>query len=191
MLSKILTRAGDLCDVHPQLARLQSIGLHLLIGNLLEGAGDQVLPCLLHVAAQSLAEVVQCAQIEFAFPDIPVAQGIAHLQVIDEGIMCFFVAPAKARLEHFHTHQHIDRCVGAGWLFAVQYREGFFLQAAEELPVVDACPQDSSSRRCCLGERWSTLVNMAVCRCCLLGWNMCAAFRRDGRFTSRNTYPTR
>jgi len=140
MLSKILTRAGDLCDVHPQLARLQSIGLHLLIGNLLEGAGDQVLPCLLHVAAQSLAEVVQCAQIEFAFPDIPVAQGIAHLQVIDEGVMCFFVAPAKARLEHFHTHQHIDRCVGAGWLFAVQYREGFFLQAAEELPVEDACP---------------------------------------------------
>jgi hypothetical protein len=104
MLSKILTRAGDLGAVHAQLPGLQLESLCLLIGHLLEGFLDQIDPCLLHIFSDASSEIVQRAQFEMPLLQISIAQGIAHLHVIAKGIVQLFIAPAKARFERFQPH---------------------------------------------------------------------------------------
>jgi len=90
--------AGDLVAVHPQLARLHSKGLDLLVGDPIEGPVQQVLPHLGHVLDQPSPEVVDGAQVEVALGQVPVTQGIPDLEVEAEGIVHLGVAPAKPAL---------------------------------------------------------------------------------------------
>jgi hypothetical protein len=58
MLSKILTRAGNLGAVHALLAGLDLQSRHLLVGDMLEGSCEQVHPMRQVVVAQTLSEVI-------------------------------------------------------------------------------------------------------------------------------------
>lgn len=116
MLSKILTRAGDLGAVHALDAGPDLQGLQLLIGDVLESLVEQVDAMLQVVAAQAFSEVVERTQIEVAFVQIMQAQGIAHLQVKEEMLIQFFIAPAMGRFEDLQSNQPVYGYIGTGWV---------------------------------------------------------------------------
>jgi len=105
--------AGNLGTIHPQLARLQFVGLNLLISDLLEGLLDQILPRLLHVLRDPTPKVVYTAHIKVTIPQLVNPQRIPYLDIEEKFIMHLFIAPPKARFERFQSNQHIYGHVGS------------------------------------------------------------------------------
>ena len=88
--------ARHLRAIHPLFARSEPKGRYLGIGHLLKGLIQQIAARFLHVSAQAFAEVVQRAQVEVAFSQLAIAQRIAHLHVVAEGVIHLFVRPPMA-----------------------------------------------------------------------------------------------
>jgi hypothetical protein len=146
--------------IHSLLAGLEGEGPQLFIGDLLKSLLQQVLACLLHMAGQPLAEVVEGAQVKVPFAQVTVTQSIAHLDVIAELVVHLLVAPAVGGFQKLQADQHIHRHVGAGGLVRIEDGTGLFVQAAKKFPieglrpgVLQALPQGSGQFIHVAGQR--------------------------------------
>jgi hypothetical protein len=103
-------------------------------------------------ATETFTKVVQAVDLKVAIPQPVVAQRITHLQVVAVVFLRFLVAPAKACLQGFQPHQHIDRHIRTRIFLRIQHRKAFFLDAAEEFFVKRARPRVFQTLALFLGQ---------------------------------------
>lgn len=101
--------------VHALYAGPDTQGFQLLVDDVLEGLpeqtglAEQIDAMFQVVAAQAFSKVVECVQTEISFMQIMQSQGITHLQVEEEMIIRFFIAPAMGGFEDLQSNQPVHR----------------------------------------------------------------------------------